>query len=212
MTRLSWGDPGKRYYETGIDQGVLFVGSAPGVAWSGLISVTESPTGGDARPFYLDGVKYLNISSAEEFAATISAFYAPAEFAPCDGIAYVQNGLSATQQPRRPFSLSYRTRIGNDVDADRHAYKIHIVYNALAAPSQRNRKSLGADADADPFEWSITTLPPLVATPYKATAHLIVDSRTADPTKLTTFENKIYGDVSNNPVLPTPAELIAIFT
>lgn len=212
MTRLSWGDPGKRYYETGIDQGVLFVGSAPGVAWSGLISVEEAPVGGDPRPFYLDGVKYLNISAAEEFAATISAFYAPAEFAPCDGIAYVQNGLSATQQPRRPFSLSYRTRIGNDLEAERHAYKIHLVYNALAAPSARNRKTLGSEAEADPFSWEITTLPPLVATPYKATAHLIVDSRTADPDALATFEDLIYGSATDTPAMPTPTELIAIFS
>jgi len=212
MTRLSWGDPGKRYYETGIDQGVLFVGVDPGVAWSGLISVAESPSGGDPRPFYLDGVKYLNISAAEEFEATISAYYAPAEFGPCDGIAYVQNGLTASQQPRRPFSLSYRTQIGNDLDAERHAYKIHIVYNALAAPSARNRKTLGSDAEADPFEWQITTLPPLVETPYKATSHLIIDSRTADPEALATFEDLIYGSVTDNPQLPQPLDLIDIFS
>lgn len=212
MTRLAWGNPGTRLYETGIDQGVLFVGSNPGVAWPGLISVDEAPSGGDARPFYLDGVKYLNISAAEEFEATISAFYPPAEFAPCDGIAPVQNGLSATQQPRKSFGLSYRTRLGNDLVADRYGYKIHIVYNALAAPSSRSRKSLGDTNEPDPFEWEITTLPPLVATPYKATAHLVVDSRSADPDALVIFENKIYGDVSNSPALPTPAELIAIFS
>jgi hypothetical protein len=141
VARLDWSAIGERFYETGIDRGVLYVGE-DGFVWPGLISITESPSGGDAKPFYLDGIKYLNISAAEEFEGTINAFFAPAEFNACDGTVSVHNGLFATQQPRKPFGLSYRTRVGNDIDGAEHAYKVHLVYNALAAPSERENSTL----------------------------------------------------------------------
>lgn len=210
MTRLQWGQPTERLYEIGLDRGVLYLPSVPGVAWSGLISVTESPSGGDPRPLYIDGMKYLNLASAEEFEATIVAFDSPPEFAPCDGVASVQNGLFATQQPRASFGLSYRSRIGNDSEGPDHGYKIHLVYGALAGPSQRVNNTLGDTAAPSSFSWHITTLPPAV-TGYKRTAHFVIDSRYTDAELLADVEDILYGDVSSSPTLPDPDDLIALF-
>lgn len=211
MGRLNWSAIGERYFETGIDRGVLYVGDLPGIAWTGLISVSESPSGGDARPYYIDGVKFLNISSAEEYEATINAFGSPPEFGPCDGTISVRNGLFVTQQPRKSFGLSYRTKLGNDVDGPEHAYKIHIVYNALAAPSQRDHNSLGDSVDPSTSSWSITTLPPVI-TGYKRTAHLVVDSRYTANNVLANVEDILYGTDNAAARLPTPDELVSIFS
>lgn len=211
MPRLNWSAIGERYFETGIDRGVLYVGNNPGVAWSGLTSVSESPSGGDARPYYIDGVKFLNISSAEEYQATINAFGSPTEFGPCDGTISVRNGLFVTQQPRKSFGLSYRTKLGNDVDGPEHAYKIHIVYNALAAPSQRDHNSIGDSVSPSTSSWSITTLPPAI-TGYKRTAHLVVDSRYTASNSLVKVEDILYGNDNAAARLPTPNELVSIFT
>lgn len=210
MTRLVWGVLGERFYEIGIDRGVLYVNENPGVAWSGLISVSESPTGGDAKAFYIDGFKYLNIASAEEFEATLEAFSSPPEFAPCDGVSSIQNGLFATQQPRRPFNLSYRTRVGNGVDGDQHGYKIHLVYNALAAPSQLTHSSMGESVDPTTHSWAITTLPP-AATGIRPTAHFVIDSRSTSPELLTTVEDILYGNESVSARLPSVEELMDLF-
>jgi len=210
MPRLTWGDPGERYFEAGVDLGVLYPPVGDGVAWSGLISVDESPSGGEARPFYQDGIKYLNLSSAEEFAATINAFAAPLEFNPCDGIAGLQNGLFATQQPRKPFGLSYRTQVGNDLVGVQFAYKIHLVYNALAAPSQRTNSTQTDSPQPTTLSWAISTLPPAM-TGVRPTAHLVIDSRYATTANLNEVEDLIYGSPSAAARLPTPAELIAIF-
>lgn len=211
MTRLLWGAPGERYYETGVDRGVLYVGSETGVAWTGLISVAEAPIGGEPRPFYIDGVKYLHLSSNEEYAATINAFSSPPEFGPCDGTQSIQNGLFATQQPRIPFGLSYRTKLGNDLDGSDHAYKIHMVYNALAAPSSRSNNSMNDAPDPISFSWAIETLPPAI-TGYKPTAHFVVDSRYADTSALEDLEDVLYGSDALQATLPTVSELIAIFS
>jgi hypothetical protein len=210
VPRLNWDLPGEHYYETGIDRGVLYVPVHAGVAWSGLTSVAESPSGGDAKPYYLDGVKYLNLSAAEEFEATISSFYSPAEFAACDGMSQIHNGLMATQQPRQSFGLSYRTLLGNDTEGPEFAYKIHLVYNALAAPASKTSTTIGSSADPTDFSWDITTLPPPL-TGYKPTAHLIIDSSTTDPAVLSEVEDIIYGSVSSSARQPTPDELVAIF-
>lgn len=210
MPRLTWSAVGERYYETGVDRGVLYVGNQLGVAWTGLISVSESPSGGEARPYYIDGVKFLNISSAEEYEATVNAFSSPPEFGPCDGTISIKNGLFVTQQPRKSFGLSYRTKLGNDIDGSDHAYKIHLVYNALAAPAQRDNNSLGDSVDPNTLSWSITTLPPSI-TGYKPTAHLVVDSRYTTSAVLTNVEDILYGTDANSARLPNPDELIAIF-
>lgn len=211
MTRLTWDAQGARYFETGIDRGVLYPSSGNGVAWPGLIAISESPSGGEPRPYYMDGIKYLNISAAEEFVANIEAFYAPAEFAECDGSVQIQNGLFVTQQPRKAFGLSYRTKIGNDIDGSEHGYKIHLVYNALAAPASRDYVTNGDSIEPTAFSWDIETLP-LSLTGYKPTAHLIVDSRTTDPVLLTQVEDLLYGTESNVPTLPTPNDLVVMFT
>lgn len=210
MARLTWGNRSERYFEGGVDRGVLYPLVGNGVAWSGLISIAENPAGGLPKPYYLDGIKYLNVAAAEEYAATITAFGAPPEFGPSDGIVSVHNGLFATQQPRKPFGLSYRTMIGNDVVGLDHGYKIHLVYDALAAPSQRDNSSISDSNNPIQLSWAITTRPPSV-TGVKRTAHFIVDSRTADPTALSELEDLLYGTESDAPALPTPDELIAIF-
>jgi hypothetical protein len=175
-----------------------------------LISVVESPSGGDARPFFLDGVKYLNLASVEEYQASITAYDSPSEFRVCDGLAEVHNGLYATQQPRQSFGLSYRTLVGSGVESDPSSYKIHVVYNALAAPAQKSNKTINGSADASTFTWQVTTLPPAV-TGIKRTSHFVIDSRFADPTKLSTAEDALYGTDVADAALPTPDELIAIF-
>lgn len=207
--RLAWGEIGKRFYEIGVDRGVLFVGSAPGVAWNGLISVNENPTGGVEKAYYLDGVKYLAVSSTEEYRGTITALSSPPEFDVCDGLGS-HNGLYVTHQRRTPFSFAYRSLVGNDVAGVQHAYLLHIIYNALAAPPQLIRRTLGDNATPVDFSWSISTRSPAI-TGHRGTAHLIIDSRSTNPDILAEVEDLLYGTESEDSSLPTPAELIAIF-
>ncbi len=210
MTRLKWGSAGERFFETGVDQGVLYLPAQPGVAWNGLVAVSENLTGGDATGYYVDGVKYANVAANEEFEATIVALSSPPEFAVCDGISQIHNGLFATQQPRKPFSFSYRTLVGNDVDGQEHGYKIHLVYNALAAPSNKTSGSVNSQAVPSGYSWDITTLPPAI-TGYKRTAHLVVDSRYSDSEVLSDVEDLLYGTSMTAPAIPTPDDLIAMF-
>lgn len=211
MPRLVWGAAGERFFETGLDRGVLYLPSDPGVVWNGLISVSETPDGGESKPYYLDGVKYLNVSSSEEYAATITAYHYPREFSVCDGQKHIQNGLIATQQLRQSFGLSYRTRIGNDVVGADFSYKIHLVYNALAEPAARQNSTLGSSADPSSFSWVISTKPPEI-TGYKPTAHLVIDTRYTNPDILDEVEDILYGTEMDLARLPDPDELIAIFT
>jgi hypothetical protein len=209
MTRIVWGAVGERYFEAGTDRGVLFIDSV-GFPWNGLKSVTEAPVGGEPNPFYIDGVKYLNIASREEFVATIQAFSAPPEFDVCDGAKMIHSGLSLTQQPRKSFGLSYRTKVGNDIDDLDLGYKIHLVYGALAKPSSRSNISVGANTEPGTLSWEISTTPPLI-TGYRPTAHVIIDSRTTSALILEEIEDLIYGSELANPALPTIEELIDIF-
>lgn len=211
MARIVWNATGERYFETGVDRGVLYVGSSAGVAWTGLTSVSEEPTGGDPRPFYIDGVKYLNLASNEEFVATIQAFSSPKEFGPCDGTRSVHNGLFVTQQPRIPFSLSYRTKVGNDIDGPDYGYKIHIVYNALAAPSSRSNNSIDSSPEPIEFSWSVSTLPPAI-TGFKPTAHFVIDSRFMYSVRLAAIEDILYGSDATAPRLPSVSELLWLFS
>ena len=210
MAVLVWGNIGERYYETGVDRGVLFPKTGDGVPWNGLISVSEAPSGGEPRPYYLDGFKYLNLATAEEFEATIDAYSAPDEFDNCDGTASIHNGLFITQQKRESFGLSYRTRIGNDVDGTDHGYKIHLVYNALASPSSRSNSTLNDSTSPITFSWAITTAPPTI-TGFKPSAHFVIDSRKTDPLVLESVEAILYGDSVGNSRLPDVDELIALF-
>lgn len=210
MSRLTWGAIDERFYETGVDCGVLYVGTDAGVAWNGLVSVSESTSGGEAKPAYIDGYKFRNTASSEEFEATIEAYSAPKEFRVCDGTMSIQNGLFATQQPRRTFSFSYRTRIGNAVDGADHAYKIHLVYNALAAPAERSNKTIGDSAEAATLSWSLTTLPPQI-TGYKPTAHFVIDSREVPSALMASIEDILYGTDAASARIPSATELIALF-
>jgi hypothetical protein len=210
VPRLTWDNAGSRFYEIGIDRGVLYVGNQPGVSWSGLTAVTETVSGGAAKPYYLDGVKYLNLATGEEFQATLDAFTYPDEFGPCDGIVSAQNGLFATAQKRTPFNLTYRTGIGNDVTGSTYAYKIHVVYNALATPSQRAYKTMSDSPTLDTMSWSIST----AAVPnlgYKPTAHFVIDSRSTLPFRLSTIEDILYGNTVATASLPTPQALVNLF-
>lgn len=205
MTRMVWGASGARFYETGLDRGVLYVTGQPGVPWNGLTSVTETAVGGVAQPYYIDGEKYSNTASREEFEATLTAFTYPDEFAPCDGIVSVRTGLLATQQNRQSFSLCYRTMVGNDLSGT-SAYKIHLIYNVLASPSDRDHKTLTDSSDPDDFSWTLTSLPPSFVG-YTRTSHFILDSRTLDPTVLSAVEDILYGNDESSPSLPSLSDL-----
>lgn len=211
MPRLEWDKVGERLYETGVDQGVLYVqdetGAYPeGVAWSGLRSVSESPSGAEPSPLYADNIKYLNLLSTEEFAATIGAYYSPEEFDACDGTATLAKGVTIGQQKRKTFGLCYRTKIGNDIDGDEHGYKIKIIYGALAKPSQKEYQSVNNDPSAIELSWEVSTTPVKV-TGMKPTATLEIDSTKIDAEKLKTLEDVLYGNGENTARLPLPDEI-----
>lgn len=210
MPRLSWGTTGKRYYETGVDRGVLYVDEASGVAWNGLISIIESLSGGEPKPYYLDGFKFLNLSSVEEYAATIQAFSSPPEFDVCDGNISMYPGLFITRQRRKSFGLCYRTKLGNDIDGVDHGYKIWLIYGALAAPTASDNTTINDSPEPIAFSWAITATPPLISD-FRPTAQLIIDSRTTDSALLTVLEDIFYGSLASLPRLPALDELIVLF-
>lgn len=211
MARLVWGDVGERFYEAGVDRGVLYITDQPGVVWNGLTAVSEAPSGGEVKSYYIDGIKYLQVASYEEFEATIEAFTYPDEFAECEGTALSPfSGLYLTNQPRKSFGLAYRTRVGNDLDGPEHGYKLHLVYNALTESSPRQNTTLDESPNLLNFSWKITTLPPPI-TGYRRTAHFIVDTRSADPLAITALEDILYGTESLTARLPDANELFDIF-
>lgn len=214
MTAITWDASGERLFETGLDHGVLYPlaanGTYPdGVAWNGLVSASESPSGAEATALYADNMKYLNLMSAEEFGATIEAYTYPPEFAILDGSAEIAAGVMIGQQPRKPFGLCYRTLVGNDTEGQNHGYKLHLIYNALAQPSERSYQTVNDSPEAITFSWTIATTPVPVEG-YKPTATLVVDSTKADPTKLAALESILYGSESTEPRLPLPGEVITL--
>lgn len=216
MAVLVWDDAGNRFYETGIEKGVLYPidasGNYPlGVAWNGLVSVSESPSGAEPNPLYADNLKYLELLSTEEFAATIEAFTYPDEFAACDGSNLANPGVLVGQQTRQKFGLAYVTKVGNDVDGEDHGYKIHLIYGCLAAPSEKAYSTINDSPEAVTFSWEISTTPEVV-TGLKPAASVVIDSRTADPTDLAAFELVIFGDVATDPNLPHIDAVITAFT
>ena len=216
MPKLTWDDTGKRVYELGVDHGVLYVqgptGTYPaGVAWNGLVTVTESPSGAESNPQYADNIKYIDLISAEEFGGTIEAFTYPEEFGVCDGTASPSAGLVLGQQTRKRFGLSYRTKIGNDVDGQDHGYKIHIVYGALAAPSEKAYNTINDSPEAITFSWEFSTIPAAVNTgTFKPVASIVVDSTKVAAAKLALLEAELYGDATNPANLPLPDEIITM--
>lgn len=204
MTELDWSTVGKREFETGVDHGVLYVENSPGVVWAGLISISDSPVGGDATGYYLDGVKYLNNAASTEFAGTINAYSSPAEFDACDGIASF-GGMSFMDQPKKTFGLSYRSKVGNDLEGLEYGYKIHLIYNALAGPASRDYSTLGDAVNPIAFNWPITAKA-IVVPGVRPTAHIIFDSET-DADILSALEDILYGTAEADPRLPTAEEL-----
>ena len=215
MAKLVWDESGKRLYETGVKMGVLYVqnenGAYPkGVAWNGLTAVNESPSGAESTPLYADDIKYLNLRSAEEFGATIEAYTYPDEFEACDGSAEIAPGVKVGQQARKSFGLCYRTIVGNDVQGNDFGYKLHLIYGATAAPSEKAYATVNDSPEAITFSWEVTCTP--VEVPgFKPSASLVIDSTKVDADKLAALEAKLYGDESTEAMLPLPAEIAEIF-
>ena len=214
MTKLSWDNIGERVYETGVDRGVLYIPDgggnySTGFAWNGLTTVTESPSGAESNKTYADNQIYANLLSAELFGGTIEAYTYPDEFAQCDGTA-VQDGVGIGQQARKTFGLSYRTLIGNDLAGTAHGYKLHLVYGALASPSEKAYATVNDSPEAIDFSWEFSTIPVNV-TGFRPTALLTVPSTDVDPTALAALEDFLYGTVGTDPSLPLPDSVLALF-
>lgn len=214
MAVLTWDNVGERLFETGVDKGVLYIPNSgvydTGYAWNGLTAVTESPSGAEATAQYADNIKYLNLISAEDFGGTIEAFTYPTAFAQCDGTAYPQTGVSVGQQARKSFGFSFRTRLGNDTNGADNGYKIHLVYGALAAPSEKAYNTINDSPEAMTFSWEFTTTPVPVSG-LKPTAIMTINSTKVSSTALTSLENALYGTAGTNPRLPLPDEVISFF-
>ena len=216
MAKLVWDEAGKHIYETGVSKGVLYVMSdtpgtyEKGVAWNGLSSVSESPTGAEVSAIYADNIKYLNLMSREEFEGSIEAYTYPDEFMACDGSASPENakGFIVGQQDRKTFAFCYQTKVGNDLNPEA-GYKIHIIYGALASPSERSYETVNDSPEAMTFSWDITTTP-VAVTGFKPTAHVELDSTKIEKTKLEKIEAKLYGtdEPSGEPTLLMPDEII----
>ena len=212
---LSWDETGEKLYETGVDHGVLYPmgqsGYGNGVAWNGLTTVTETPSGAEATKLYADNIKYLEIRSAEEFGGTIEAYTYPDEWAECDGSAALATGVYAGQQPRKVFGLCYRTVLGNDVDLDKHGYKLHIVYGCTASPSERSYATINDSPEAITFSWEFSSVPVNV-TGHKPVSCIVIDSTKVDATTLATLESILYGpggSTTGAARLPLPAEIVS---
>lgn len=216
MAKLVWDAVGEREYETGVDHGVLYLPDnsgnySDGHVWNGLTAVTEAPTGAESNPQYADNIKYIDITSAEEFGFTIEAFTYPDEFAACDGTAVPTPGVHIAGQGRKQFGFSYRTLVGNDLDGTDYGYKLHLVYGAKAAPSEKSRNTVNDSPEATTFSWECTTTG-VALEGYKPIAHLSIDSTEVDEAKLAALETILYGDAETEPRLPLPGEVVTLLT
>lgn len=223
MAKIVWDKTGDHFYETGVKNCVLYIPTegvySKGVAWNGITAITESPSGAEATALYADDIKYLNLYSVEEFGATIEAYTYPDEFAECDGSAELVAGVKIGQQARKPFGLCYRTTIGNDTDGNDHGYKLHIIYGAMASPSEKSYNTINDSPEAVTFSWELTTTPVNVAG-AKPTASITIDSTKVDAQKLAALEEVLYGKDGTGsehtgaaePRLPLPDEIKTIMT
>lgn len=216
MAKLVWDETGSRFYETGVKQGVLYIlGEGgqydKGYAWNGLTAVTESPSGAEATALYADDIKYLSLTSTEEFGATVEAYTYPDEFGECDGSATLVEGVTLGQQTRKTFGLCYKTTLGNDVDGNEYGYKLHLIYGCKASPSEKAYATINDSPEAITFSWEITTTPVNVSG-FKPTASIVIDSTKVDDTKLKKLEAKLYGDDSTEAELPLPDEIKTILS
>lgn len=212
MAKLVWDAIGGHKYETGVDHVALYKPNAQkkyvgGVAWNGVSSISESPSGADSNPIYADNIKYLDLRSAEEFGATVECYTYPPEFAECNGEAIVTAGVVIGQQSRKTFGLAYRSIVGNDLQGNDYAYKLHLIYGATASPSEKQYSTVNDSPEAGTFSFELTTTP-IAVQGYKNTASLTIDtSLFTDKTKITALENKLFGTEQDEPELPTPAEV-----
>lgn len=221
MSKLVWDKTGERLYETGVKQCVLYLPTNgvynKGVAWNGITAVNENPSGAEATALYADDSKYLNLYSVEEFGATVEAYTYPDEFAECDGSAEIAKGVMVGQQTRKTFGLCYRTTIGNDVDGNDHGYKLHIIYGAMASPSEKAYSTINDSPEAMTFSWELTTTPVTVSG-KKPTASIVIDSTKCDAEKLAALEAILYGKDATSeqandgaePRLPLPDEIATL--
>jgi hypothetical protein len=213
MTALTWDQVGERLYETGVDHGVLYIPTDGvydvGVAWNGLVTVTESPSGAELTPTYADNIKYITLVSVEEFGGTIEAYTYPDEFMQCDGSAEPEPGVNIGQQNRAVFGLCYRSLLGNDTDGQDHGYKLHLVYGALASPSEKPYSTVNDSPEAITFSWEFSTTP-VPVTGYKPSATIVLDSTKVDAGALAALEDILYGSVGVDPRLPLPDEIISL--
>ena len=216
MAVITWDETGKRFYETGVDHGVLYPISesgkyTPGVAWNGLTALTETPEGAETEDLYADNIKYLSLLSAETFGGTIEAYTYPDEFMECDGSKELSAGVVAYQQTRKTFGLCYRTVLGNDVDGNDKGYKLHLIYGCKASVSERAYSTINDSPEAITFSWEFKSTPVTVSKAgFKPTSCIIIDSTKVAKEKMTLLENKLYGDVSTEPELPLPDEVLSI--
>lgn len=214
MSKIVWDQTGEKLYETGVKNGVLYPQSSDGnypkgVAWNGLTAVTESPSGAEPTPLYADDIKYLNLMSAEEYAATVEAYTYPDEFAECDGSAEIAPGVSIGQQKRKSFGMSYKTVLGNDTENNAYGYKLHLIYGALAAPSEKAYATINDSPEAITFSWELSTTPVSV-NGFEPTASITIDSTKVDAEKLKSLEAILYGSESEEARLPLPDEVATI--
>ena len=216
MAIITWDETGKRFYETGVDHGVLYPISetgkyTPGVAWNGLTALTETPEGAEIEDLYADNIKYLSLLSAETFGGTIEAYTYPDEFMECDGSKELSAGVVAYQQTRKTFGLCYRTVLGNDVDGNDKGYKLHLIYGCKASVTERAYSTINDSPEAITFSWEFKSTPVTIAREgFKPTSCIIIDSTKVAKEKMTLLENKLYGDVSTEPELPLPDEVLSI--
>lgn len=211
--KLVWDNVGERFYESGVEQAVLYVqeaeGYGTGVAWNGIIGISENPSGAEPTPLYADNIKYLNLMSTEEFGVTIEAYTYPDEWSQCDGSAEIAKGVSVGQQPRKRFGLSYKTDVGNDLTED-HGYKLHLVYGGTASPSEKGYATQSDTPEAITFSWEVTTTPVNIEG-FKPSALITIDSTSVDAVKLKALEDILYGSTEEEARLPLPSELITLF-
>ena len=213
MSKLVWDAVGERVFETGVKNCVLYIPTNgvydKGVAWNGITAVTESPSGAEATPLYADDIKYLNLMSNEDFGATIEAYTYPDEFAQCDGSAELAPGVKIGQQPRKMFGLCYRTTLGNDTEGNDYGYKLHLIYGAMAAPSEKAYASINDSPEAITFSWELTTTP-VAVTGFKPTAHIEIDSTSVEAGKMEALEAILYGGEDAEARLPLPDEVATL--
>lgn len=213
MSKLVWDAVGERVFETGVKNCVLYIPTngvyEKGVAWNGITAVTESPSGAEATPLYADDIKYLNLMSNEDFGATIEAYTYPDEFAQCDGSAELAPGVKIGQQPRKMFGLCYRTTLGNDTEGNDYGYKLHLIYGAMAAPSEKAYATINDSPEAITFSWELTTTP-VAVTGFKPTAHIEIDSTTVEEGKMAALEAVLYGGDDTEARLPLPDEVATL--